>query len=354
MMSVAHPSHHARPKGLKEMSSTPYGPPFNDADADIILRSFDRVGFYVYGVILSKSSPFFKSMFSLPQPDAGGSEKKPVIDLTEDSRTIANLLTYIYPVATEPLSLDDMMDALAAARKYDMVVISQRLNNEFAESKAMQDSPVEAFCGAYSRKLGEGARVAAKASLKHIMSLNNIGDKLQYTNGPGLHLLWKFHRACCATAAEAISDNKLPWIAKSDSSWWDFARKIAWDCRCSTYIYRVGPTQDPWEAAVPWCNYVTQARKILLEHPCSEAVTDYSVLRPFYDEGVCKVCQKSLFGLPEFARLLGEEVERRVLKVRHFLAYFLETSHSMAPTEGRSRVAILTILSAYSAIILIE
>ncbi|KAI0255963.1 hypothetical protein BJV78DRAFT_1113987, partial [Lactifluus subvellereus] len=42
--------------------------PFDDADADIILRSSDQVNFHVYKVILSVASPFFKDMFSLPQP----------------------------------------------------------------------------------------------------------------------------------------------------------------------------------------------------------------------------------------------------------------------------------------------
>ncbi|KAF8273062.1 hypothetical protein EI94DRAFT_1564704 [Lactarius quietus] len=56
-------------EGFKETSSTAFGPPFDDADADIILRSSDQVDFHVYRVLLSKSSPFFKSIFSLPQPD---------------------------------------------------------------------------------------------------------------------------------------------------------------------------------------------------------------------------------------------------------------------------------------------
>jgi len=337
------------PKGLEE-TSTPFGPPFDDADADTILRSSDRVDFYVYRVILSKSSSFFKSMFSLPQPDASISEKQhPVIKLTETSRIVAALLTFIYPVesvATEPESLDDMIDDFVAARKYDMAFVSQRLIQKFAESKVVQDSPVEAFCVMYSHELGEAARLAAKASLKHRMNLDIIGDKLPYINGAALHQLWKFHRACSATAAKAISDTHLTWITTSERTWWDFAytsssciQKPGQKSGCLKYDYVVGIRNGngrltSWDATAPWHNYITRAHNVLLEHPCREAVAHDSVLNPSYEEKTCHICRCTLIGLPEFIRLLGDEIERRVSEVRHFLAYFLDTSHLMAPTEG--------------------
>jgi hypothetical protein len=89
---------------LKETLSTPFGPPYDDDDdADAILRSSEQVDFYIYRVILSKSSPFFKSMFSLPQPVISASEKRPVIKMTENSNTINVLLAFIYPAKTGPL-----------------------------------------------------------------------------------------------------------------------------------------------------------------------------------------------------------------------------------------------------------
>ncbi|KAI9458182.1 hypothetical protein BJY52DRAFT_1223579 [Lactarius psammicola] len=331
-------------RSSKSLPSTTFGPPFDDDDADIILRSSDHVDFYVYRVILSKTSPVFKSMFSLPQPDTSFSEKQlPIINLTEGSRTVAVLLSSIYPVVTSPaikLSLGDMIDALVAAGKYDMDVISQRLVQKFAKSEVVRDSPVVAFCAAYSHKLGDAARVAAKASLKHRMNLDNIGDTLQHTNGPAFYQLYKFHRACSATAAEAVSGTRLTWITKSHEAWWGFAIKgCSSNYKCPQYRYVV--TSGDWYAATPWHNFIIRARDVLLEHPCKEAVAGYSVLQPSVNEEACDSCRRTLIGLPEFIRLLGEEVERRVSKVRHFLAYFLDTSYAMAPTEGRSRFAIL-------------
>jgi len=109
-------------------------------------------------------------------------------------------------VATEPESLGDMIDTFVAAKKYDMAAVSQRLIQKFADSK---DNSVVAFCAAYSHELGEAAHVAAKASLKRRVNLDNIGDKLQHINGPAFHQLYKFHRACPAIAAEAVSGAHL-------------------------------------------------------------------------------------------------------------------------------------------------
>ena len=337
---------------------TPFGAPFDHDDADVILRSSDQVIFHVYSVILSISSPFFKSMFSLPQPDPTSicEKQKPVVDLAENSKTIAALLTLIYPpqldeiekvdpVVTQPESLDDMIDTFLAAKKYDMAAVSQRLIQQFSKSKVVRDNPVVAFCAAYSHKLGEVARVAAKASLKHQMNLDNIADKLQYSsyiNGVAFHQLYKFHRACSTTAAEAVSGTELTWISDSHETWWDVANFM---CPPSSlcqpgYAYCIGNDESAciWTAPPAYYEYITRAHKVLLEHPCREAVTNHIFLEPSYKGKACQTCWYTLLGLPEFSRLLGDEVERRVSEVRHSIAYLLNMSHSI---EGQSRVAIL-------------
>ena len=313
---------------VKEVTSAPFGPPFDHANADTILRSSDKVDFRVYRVMLSISSPFFKSMFSLPQPIS--EKQNPVIDLTENSRIIAALLKLIYPVVsvvTEPESLDDLMDALVAAKKYDMATVSQSLNQRFAESKVVQDEPIVAFCAAYSHELGEAVRVAAKASLKHRMNLDNVAGKLQYLNGPAFYKLYKFYRTCSATAAAALYGRHLAWITNSDSYGWDTPDER---CTCPRHWYTLDSSQSTWKVTSPCHDYIKRARIVLLEHPCREAVDNLS-FKPSYDEDeydeTCHSCLFTTPSLPEFCRLLGDEVEKRVSMVRHFLEYFLDTSH---------------------------
>ena len=296
---------------------TAFGPPFNDSDADIVLRSSDQVDFIVYKVILSKASPFFKTMFTLPQPatDAQPDSCRPIVELAENSNVLTAFLLVVYPptpMSPKPLSLDDLIAALDMARKYDITTMSDRLLRDFGGLTTLQNKPLEAFCAAYARKLSKVAKIAAGASLKRRLTLDEIGDKLQYTNGPAFHTLWKFHRACSAVAIKAISGNVFGWIPADPPPWWAVASA---SCRCNRVSYGFGP-RSHWSAHSSWGDYLTRARKALRKHPCSEAITNQDILRPSYQAQMCDECKKQTVGLSEFSRYLGEEVERAVSKVR--------------------------------------
>ena len=179
----------------------------------------------VYKVILSKASPVFKTMFSLPQPstDTQPDSRRHIVELAENSEVVADLLSAIYPHTLksdkdEELSLNGLIAALATARKYDMATASRRLLVDFKGLKAIKDGPLEAFCAACSRELGEAAQIAARASLKYPLNLDDIGDTLEHTNGPALHKLWKFHRACSAAAVRAISSHDFTYIYGGDAN----------------------------------------------------------------------------------------------------------------------------------------
>ena len=323
--------------------SSEFGPPFDHDDADIILRSSDQVDFYVYQAILSASSPFFKSMLSLPQPNSGASENKiPFVDLPENSWTIATILECIYPIVSEalepePFDLDKMMDALVAAKKYDMAIVSHVINQKFASSTFAPDDPMPmmVFCAAYSRELGETCRIAANLSLKCRMNLDNIVDKLPCMAGPAFHQLYKFHRACSATAAEAVSDTHLgSWITKLGVTWWKVTNRecsgsgLGSGTQCRTFKYVLAsPRPDSrsgsdtnrftWFASIPFRNFITRAHDVLLEQPCQEAVTNDQFLAPSYEAEGCNRCQLTFLRLPEFIRLMREEIDRRISEVRH-------------------------------------
>jgi len=300
-----------------EHSSTAFGPPFDDTDADIILRSSDQVDFMVYKVILSKASPVFKTMFSLPQPAKDTpQESLPIIDLAEDSKVLAALLSVIYPHTSgsdEQLSLNDLIATLDMAKKYDMATASRRLLVVFQGSKAIKDSPLEAFCAAYSLELGEAAQIAARELLKHRLSLDDIGDALEYTNGPAFHRLWKFHRACSTAALQAISSHNFTWIPPSPTTWWSAPR----NCSCnSNYRFMLGAQKTVWVPNAAWSGYFERACNALREHPYHEAITSEVLLQPSYQAVMCDRCRQYICGLSEFSRYLGEEVDRVVSKVR--------------------------------------
>jgi len=229
---------------------TAFGPPFDDANADIILRSSDRVDFLVYRVILSKASPFFKTMFPLPQPAMDTpQDSRPVVGLTENSRALEMLLSAIYPCTTvmaESHSLNDIIAALAMAEKYEMTAASCLLLQDFTNLVTLCDTPFEAYCIACSFRVREAARVAAHASLKHPLTLDDLGEKLPAVNGRDLHSLWKFHRACSAVTTTAIKDPDLEWIRLEERYWWFHLPSEP--CSCIKQLYFLGPEKCSWWA----------------------------------------------------------------------------------------------------------
>ncbi|KAI6023597.1 hypothetical protein PISMIDRAFT_18795 [Pisolithus microcarpus 441] len=79
-----------------EMTNSPARalPPFDHAKADVILRSSDGVDFRVFELFLSLASPFFETLFDLPQPSQAANadteieDGLPVFPVSEGSKTL--------------------------------------------------------------------------------------------------------------------------------------------------------------------------------------------------------------------------------------------------------------------------
>ncbi|KAI0766635.1 hypothetical protein BD413DRAFT_148482 [Trametes elegans] len=99
--------------------------PFNKSNADLILRSSDRVEFRVWSRILLEASPVFETMLSPSQPPSHAPARipeVPLVDLPEDGNIVEELLRLCYPLA-KPEGLrppDEIEPVLRAALKYDL------------------------------------------------------------------------------------------------------------------------------------------------------------------------------------------------------------------------------------------
>jgi hypothetical protein len=103
---------------------TLFGPPFDHADGDLILRSSDGMDFVVHRFMLGLASPFFKEF---PFDISGRRERGlPVIPLLgEDYKTVERLLRFVYSNSVEQpylgaLSRNETRGLFEAARKYDL------------------------------------------------------------------------------------------------------------------------------------------------------------------------------------------------------------------------------------------
>jgi hypothetical protein len=88
---------------------------------DVIIQSSDNVNFRVHRSVMATSSPFFRDMFSLPQPSSDASDELPVVRVSEAADVLNSLLSMLYHVPPEmPHSSDNILALLAATDKYDM------------------------------------------------------------------------------------------------------------------------------------------------------------------------------------------------------------------------------------------
>lgn len=124
---------------------TPYE--FDSHDADVILSSNEQDSreFHVHRSILAIASPFFRDMFSLPQPPTGN-QALPVIAMSESFTTLDTLLRFVYPVPDPQVhSLDELVPILNAAFKYDFVYVITTLRKILLSSESLQRTPMRVF-----------------------------------------------------------------------------------------------------------------------------------------------------------------------------------------------------------------
>jgi hypothetical protein len=183
--------------------------PFDDLTADTVLRSSDGCDFHVHRLVLSRASPFFSDMFSLPQPDTEA--EVPVISVTETGRQLDKFLRVWYPgakmVAFDGLQELDKIIELALS-KYDMHYLEPVLQNHV--QNYMERHCVAVFAIASRYGWGNMAKAAAKQSLQlNLRTLvNDISSAAQAHLGrpvPDVAQIPRRLRGRCVVFGEASS-----------------------------------------------------------------------------------------------------------------------------------------------------
>ncbi|KAI0775829.1 hypothetical protein BD413DRAFT_652585 [Trametes elegans] len=108
--------------GIRSTTKLIAQPPFDAPNADLVLRSSDRVDFRVFQCIITLASPSMlqhSSVFLAEEPRVG---LPPVYRVPEDSTVLEALLRTIYPAAKscQHYPLDTLLALLAAAQKYGL------------------------------------------------------------------------------------------------------------------------------------------------------------------------------------------------------------------------------------------
>ncbi|KAH9036295.1 hypothetical protein EDB84DRAFT_1560957 [Lactarius hengduanensis] len=183
-----------------ENSDLPFVPLFLDIpDANIIVRSSDKVDFHVRKSLLAMSSPFFKDLLSLPQPpDDELVDGLPVIQLSEDADLLNSLVSLLYPIPPViPDSYEKVFALLAACQKYDMESVQSNIRAGIKLGTFPAPVEAEAFraCAiAGSMGLAPELENAARLTLGRPMTFESLGDQLRWFSGRALCDLVRYRK----------------------------------------------------------------------------------------------------------------------------------------------------------------
>ncbi|TBU33975.1 hypothetical protein BD311DRAFT_735670 [Dichomitus squalens] len=165
--------------------------PFDKPDADIVLRSADGVDFCVRSHILIEASPVFESILSIPQPQMDG---RPIIDLTEDHKTLDIILRICYPIVKpdSPRSLGEIELAAKAALKYDTELPLSVLKGELFSLSPT--NPIAVWAIGCRTGLEDVARRGAAEIVVRQAPLNVAVGDLEGVSAGDYYRLREFHR----------------------------------------------------------------------------------------------------------------------------------------------------------------
>ncbi|KAI0057450.1 hypothetical protein BV25DRAFT_1920157 [Artomyces pyxidatus] len=289
------------------------GPPFDDAHADIILRSSDNVDFHVHKLLLSMASPVFSDMFSAPRlassSSSTGDEMKdglPIIHVTEDEHTIELMLKFCYPRTCCPSpslnDFDSISRAMHVANKYQVDFICDAVVFRLEDDVTPVDSEnVERlYALAWMLRMRRFVLAAARRTLSSPEQIFTDFEELGHIPALALTRLARYQCDCGKAATSSTSD--LTWIDSGDLP----SMGRCGTCSNSQYSYS------------GWTAYLADINARLTRAPSHRTCIDpiSSIASAVNKSSQCKNCSRitsSVFAaLASFQERLAAEVKRRV------------------------------------------
>ncbi|KAJ7658137.1 hypothetical protein DFH06DRAFT_1090237 [Mycena polygramma] len=265
-------------------------PPFSEEGADTILRTSDGVDFHVYRRVLSLASPFFRDMFSVPQPET--EPNVPVIPVAESSHLLDRALRVFYPGAemVEADGLDQLAQILEVVSKYDIQFVAPSLRYHL--EKYLDTEPLIVYTVACRYGWAHLAKVAAKHSLKlslPVLINSNPTQHLRHIPAHFYQALLLYHGKCSTAASSA--GRLLPW-SKATWSWIACGNQVQL-CPAYSRQYNV-PGVSARRTPKAWIfDYLDRAQALLKETPGAiSSLSTPEFLAPTHAKvAVCIACQ---------------------------------------------------------------
>ncbi|KAG2108050.1 uncharacterized protein F5147DRAFT_181378 [Suillus discolor] len=300
--------------------------PFDHAKADVILRSADGVEFRVFRLFLSLASPFFETLFDLPQAPDGASDQEmkdglAVIAVPEDSKTLDTFLRFCYPstLAEDPSldNLTEVLSVLAAAKKYSLDLIERKVCQALANPKVLETDPLRSFAIARNARLKHETITAARCNLRQPL-IPALFAEINLITASDLLALLTYHKKCIISVQHLMKN--LKWMTDHYCN----TNGCSWLFRGSSYNgnrCRCGQGTDesffPWGSApvVWWTIYMQEVCELLQDSPSGNTVRTAAdrTIQKVRSSTNCVVCPGRVKKrMTEFSNLLALKVEEAV------------------------------------------
>jgi hypothetical protein len=279
---------------------TDYPPPFDQADADVIMRSSDNIHFRFHKLILSLASPFFRGLFSLPQPsgntqsDDDEQQEIPIVDLQDDAQTVDALLRFCYPTTTPVLvTLADATCLLRAGHKYSIEEAVEQGWRRVLELVGNTE-PLRAYAIACKYRLRDEATAAARLTLRQ-SSPFPFYPELELISGGDLHRITDYHYRC-GLAARKVAQSNYKWVNLNNVYW---NHPSCDDCPLTPHtvlFVTAAGTQKAMKVTVWWKAYMDTIAELIFHQPWPGFIKQAGILPAMRDEIVkCHHCLKGTF-----------------------------------------------------------
>ncbi|KAI5999627.1 hypothetical protein EDD15DRAFT_73350 [Pisolithus albus] len=295
-------------------------PPFDHVKADVILRSSDGVDFRVFRLFLSLASPFFETLFDLPQPSQAANadmeieDGLPVIPVSEGSKTLDSLLRFCYPctLAEDP-AIDDfreIINVLDTAKKYSLDAIQPAICKSLFTPKVLEANSLRCFAIAYRARMQDECVLAAKYTLREPL-VPGWFEEIELITSTELLSLLTYHKKC-SEAVQSFKGN-LSWIPNELTPGHDGS------CKCSPPPYASSPLDlRDW-----WKGFMDSTFLVLSDSPSTETIkTSIEKMIQTVRQRGCNRCRDVAPGrLRELDIIFRNKVEEATSKIKLDLNY---------------------------------
>jgi hypothetical protein len=296
--------------------------PFDHPDADVILRSSDKepVDFRVFRLFLSLASPFFAMVFTLPQPNSPVYMEEhengvPVIQMSEDKRTLHLLLRLCYPIALVDVprlsSLQEVQSISQAAFKFEMDGVKRFAKKVLVEPRFLESQPLRVFAIACRFGWLPEAKSAARYSLRQPLSSSAYFEELVHISAAAYHRLQQYHRICGEVASSRV--RMQPALAEFDDEWVWIACQKCPGTGVRTWRDTGYPDSRRW-----FLEWIRDVAVEVQERPWGVTVKKFDLREKAVSRARrCTTCGPRATGdLETFSEILAVEIEKELASVR--------------------------------------